>query len=247
MNIVKLDAIESTNSFLKEMAVKSEIPNFTVVLTDKQTLGRGQVNTKWISESGKNLLCSIFLRANKLYVLNQVYLNFAIALAIYESLSEFNLPDLEIKWPNDILSAKKKICGILIENILKGDMIHATIIGIGINVNQERFSKDLSNASSMKNILNKEIMIQKILSVIIQKLKLKIRVLDTKEYQELEKQYNSVLHKKNVPGIFKSKENEFFIGKVLGVNTKNGKLRVELDSQTIKEFGLKELSFTHLT
>ena len=64
--------------------------------------------------------------------------------------------DLSVKWPNDILSANKKIGGILIENTVKGKKINNSIIGIGLNVNQEKFPDSLKNVTSLKKITNKE-------------------------------------------------------------------------------------------
>ena len=61
MNIIKLNAIDSTNSFLKELAQKSTLENFTAVVADQQTLGRGQLGTTWISEQGKNLTFSLLV------------------------------------------------------------------------------------------------------------------------------------------------------------------------------------------
>ncbi|WP_075343049.1 biotin--[acetyl-CoA-carboxylase] ligase [Tenacibaculum agarivorans] len=243
MNIIKLDATESTNSFLKELSVNSTISSYTVVVANKQTSGRGQMNTTWVSEANKNLLCSVYITFDDFPIHQQVYLNFAIAIAIHEALLTLKLPNLEIKWPNDILSDKKKICGILVENILKGNKIMASIVGIGVNVNQEKFPEDLPNASSIKNCVGKEVEIDEVLAHIIAQLKNKIALLESKKYVLLQKEYESILHKKNVPSMFKDTENVLFMGKILGVNTINGNLRIELADETIKEFGLKEVSF----
>ncbi len=243
MNIIKLNATESTNSFLKDLSVNSDISNYTVVVTDKQTSGRGQMNTKWISEDKKNLLCSIYVRFHNLKIHNQVYLNFAIAIAIREALVTFNLPNLTIKWPNDILSGKKKVCGILIENILKGNTIDASIIGIGINVNQEVFPDDIPNASSIKNTTGSEYQIEEVLSEVVKKIEEKVFLLSTEEFKTLEEEYHKVLYKKNIPSMFKDTEDVVFMGKILKVNTSNGQLLIELPDETVKSFHLKEVTF----
>lgn len=242
MNIIKLDATESTNSFLKELSVNSNLSNYTVVITDKQTLGRGQMNTKWISEPYKNLLCSVYITFSDFPIHKQVYLNFAIAIAIHEALSSFKLPNLDIKWPNDILSGKKKVCGILIENILKGNMIDASIVGIGINVNQENYPKEIPNATSIKNIIGKSIKVDEVLNRVVRKIEDKIHLLITKQFDILKKEYHNVLHKKNIPSMFKDDKDVVFMGKILEVDTSNGKLLIELVDETIRSFHLKEVS-----
>ncbi len=242
MKIIKLDAIDSTNSFLKNLSVNSTIHDFTIVVAKRQTSGRGQMNAKWIVEGGKNLTFSVFSCFENLLISNQKYLNFSVSLAVFEALSDFNLPKLAIKWPNDILSVNKKLAGILIENNLKGAKIASSIIGIGINVNQENFSKDLPNASSIKKLLRREFDLDVLLNEILIKLKQKFELLNKKEYALLEEQYLSVLYKKNVPSMFKNNQNILFMGKIIGVS-ENGKLQIELENETVKEFGVKEVSF----
>ncbi|MDB0616382.1 biotin--[acetyl-CoA-carboxylase] ligase [Tenacibaculum dicentrarchi] len=156
MKIIKLDAIGSTNSFLKDMSAKVLLDNFTVVVARNQTLGRGQVNANWKSEGGKNLTFSVFCRPEALCIADFKYLNYSVSLSVYELLISLKLPRLAIKWPNDILSENKKIAGILIENTLNIKNISTSIIGIGLNVNQNIFSDALPNASSVKRILKKE-------------------------------------------------------------------------------------------
>tara|TARA_B110000967_G_scaffold79179_1_gene81844 strand:+ start:349 stop:861 length:513 start_codon:yes stop_codon:yes gene_type:complete len=157
LRLIKINATNSTNSFLKELAQNSSLEEYTIAVANTQTSGRGQMNNSWISEPYKNLTFSIFTPLTKLQIKHQAYLNFAVSLAIYDTLLTYNVPKLSIKWPNDIMSAEKKICGILIETTFSHLQIKNTIIGIGLNVNQEKFPKKLFNASSLKNILKKEI------------------------------------------------------------------------------------------
>jgi len=140
------------------------------------------------------------------------------------------------------MSANKKIAGILIENTLNFNKINSSVIGIGINVNQNSFSNELPNATSIKIILNKEIDLGFLLNKFLKALKEKTDVLKRKEYPFLEKEYLSVLYKKNVPSMFKNNQNILFMGKIIGI-ADNGNIRIELDNETIEEFGLKEISF----
>ena len=139
MSIIKLSATDSTNSYLKELSLEQTLDDFTVVSTELQLKGRGQMGSKWVSDKGKNLTISILKKLENFDVQNQFNLNCIVSLAIYDVLLEIKAPNLYVKWPNDILSVDKKICGILIENILKGRFIQAAIIGIGLNVNQTNF------------------------------------------------------------------------------------------------------------
>ncbi|MDP5106269.1 MAG: biotin--[acetyl-CoA-carboxylase] ligase [Polaribacter sp.] len=242
MKIIKLNAIDSTNSYLKEMAQNSALENLTVVVTNNQQKGRGQVANKWFSEPFKNLTFSVFTNGFELDIKDQKYLNFAVSLAIYQTLFAHKTPNLSIKWPNDIMSASKKICGILIENSIKGTKITSSIIGIGLNVNQEKFPDALKKATSLKNCTNAEFDLDTLLIELIENLKKTIQILCLKKYQQLETGYLNVLYKKNIPSMFKDKNDVLFMGKIIGVSL-YGNLQIELDDETIKEFGVKEISF----
>jgi len=242
MKIVKLNAINSTNTFLRELTREAVVENFTVVITENQTNGKGQFDNKWTSEAGKNLIFSVLYRFYDLSVEKAFYLNCAISLAIYKVLSEYHKEKLKVKWPNDILSSTKKLCGILIENTVSNGRITSAIIGIGLNVNQENFPKDLLNATSLKLVtgkeIDKEILFQELLDEIQQQLKF----VDNKQFTLLQKKYEQVLYKINQPAMFWNILNGNFLGKILGV-TKQGKLIVELENETIEIFDLKEIKF----
>ena len=91
------------------MASNSVVENFTVVVTENQVKGIGQQGSVWESEVGKNLIFSVFVTFESLSVSDKKYLNYADSLAVFEVLQQENIPGITIKWPNDILSAKKKI------------------------------------------------------------------------------------------------------------------------------------------
>lgn len=242
MKIIKLSAINSTNSFLKDMAMNSSVEDFTVIVAEKQTLGRGQMNTAWVSEDGKNLIMSVFFAFSELNVTCQKYLNYAVSLSVFEAISSYKLPRLAVKWPNDILSEGDKIAGVLIENALQKNKIKSSIVGIGLNVNQQVFPTALTNASSMKKKNNREYDVADVLSKVLEKLQMNIALLKDKKFEVLEEKYLQVLYKKNTPSMFKTHENVFFMGKIVGVSPE-GKLQIELSDETIQEFGLKEVSF----
>ena len=241
MKIIKLNAIDSTNSFLKELALSTTLENCTVVVAKEQKKGRGQQDSNWISEPLKNLTISAYFCNIDLEISNQKYLNFAVSLAIFDVLSNQKTKDLSIKWPNDILSANKKICGILIENTVKGRKIKNSIIGIGLNVNQEKFPDSLKNVTSLKKITNKEFDLELLLVEIIEKTEERLKMLSLKKYTNLETDYLNVLYKKNIPTMFKDSNDVLFMGKIVGISSL-GHLQIELEDETLKEFGIKEVS-----
>jgi len=224
------------------MVSNSVVENFTVVVTDNQIKGRGQQGGIWESEASKNLIFSVFVDFKSLNISDKKYLNYAVSLAVFEVLQQENIPRIAIKWPNDILSAKKKIGGILIENSLKGTKISSTVIGIGLNVNQTSFSSSLEKASSLKLSSNRTFDLEQLLIEIVVSLKSKILLLNARAFESIETSYLNVLYKKNIPAMFKDSNDIVFMGIIRGIS-KDGKLQVELEDEIIKEFGIKEISF----
>ena len=224
------------------MAKKSNLENYTVVVTKSQTKGRGQRDNSWISEPNKNLTFSVFIKDFELLVLNQKYLNFAVCLAVFDVIKKHLNTNIFIKWPNDIMSANQKICGILIENKIADAKINQTILGIGLNVNQDIFPMQFKNISSLKKITGKLYDLDQLLNEIISVLKKRTQALTTDKFLKLEQEYLNVLYKKNIPSMFKTADNVLFMGKIVGVS-KTGKLKIELENKTIKKFQIKEISF----
>jgi BirA family transcriptional regulator, biotin operon repressor / biotin---[acetyl-CoA-carboxylase] ligase len=241
MFIIKLDAIGSTNSFLKEYIKEHHPDNFTTVVAELQTQGRGQMGTNWESQKGKNLTFSVFIKKYIINPQNIFDLNCVITTSILYVLKKHKIPDLSIKWPNDILSANKKIVGILIENSIKANAQIESIIGIGINVNQKNFDQ-IPNASSIYNILGHEIDKDELLTEILEVLKTNFdnyAINGANYYWSL---FHDNLYKKNIPSIFFNHNTQTeFVGTIKKV-TSNGLLEIELADKSINHFGIKEIS-----
>jgi len=242
MKIIKLDAIDSTNSFLKELAQNSSLENYTIVTTKEQKKGRGQMGTQWVSEPNKNLLCSVYVAFDKFPVADKVLINYAVSLAVVYTLEKYKLPRLAIKWPNDILSSNQKICGVLLENVMQGMEIKSAIIGVGINVNQEVFPSFLKNVTSIKNMVKKETDLSVLLHEFVAQLKETISSITKLDAEVLKKNYLKLLYKKNIPTMFRDCKDVLFMGKIVGVSLQ-GKLQIEFEDESIQEFGIKEVSF----
>jgi BirA family biotin operon repressor/biotin-[acetyl-CoA-carboxylase] ligase len=154
-DIIWLDCVDSTNEEAKRHI--QTIDNLSVLSALSQTAGRGQRGNSWHSAPGENLTFSIILKFSEadekdmlpgISAKEQFILNELTALSVAEWISNYGI-HAEIKWPNDIYVGKNKICGILIENSLRGAALSSSIIGIGLNINQRNFNVNLVNPTSM--------------------------------------------------------------------------------------------------
>lgn len=153
LNIISVEKVDSTNKFTYNLLQKQRPAEGTIIIAKNQYAGKGQGKNSWESKSGKNLTLSIILYPDFLYADQQFILNKAISIAIYNFIKTFiKDKEISIKWPNDIYADKKKIAGILINNTIIGNNINYSIIGLGININQQKFSSSAPNPVSLKNI-----------------------------------------------------------------------------------------------
>ena len=243
MQIIKLNATDSTNDFLKQLSTSQKLENFTVVSTENQLKGRGQMGSTWTSEPGKNLTFSVFL-ANALANVDSIYnLNVAVAISILEVLKNENIPELKIKWPNDIMSANKKVGGILIENAIKHNGEIQSIIGIGLNINQQNYD-GLPQASSLCLTTGQFYNCEELLTKIVNQLKLNINFINENRGLLLWDKYHQFLYKKNIPSAFENLEGQKFMGIIKQVIS-NGQLELMMEDDSIQYFNIKELKMLY--
>jgi biotin-[acetyl-CoA-carboxylase] ligase BirA-like protein len=246
MKLIKLDAIDSTNDFLKALSSQDELDNFTVVTAENQTKGKGQMGAKWESESGKNLIMSALVK-DFLYDNEQVFnLSIIVSLSVIEALKSLNIPDLSIKWPNDIMSYNKKIGGILIENTIKSDGRIVSVVGLGLNVNQTNF-EELPNASSLVVISGHTFDKELLPVLIIEKIQKKIELWESNS-AIFWKEYFNTLFRKGVPMPFKNlnpaASGQNFMGIIQGVSSV-GKIQIMLEDDSVSEFDIKEVQMLY--
>ncbi|MFH6944980.1 biotin--[acetyl-CoA-carboxylase] ligase [Flavobacterium sp. FlaQc-50] len=242
MKLIKLDAIDSTNDFLKALASQDELDNFTVVTAENQIKGKGQMGSKWQSESGKNLIMSALVK-DFLFDNEQVFnLSIVVSLAVIETLKSLDISDLSIKWPNDIMSYNKKIGGILIENTLKSDGRIVSVVGLGLNVNQTNFA-ELPNASSLSLISGRTFDKDVLPFLITEKIEQKIEAWKTNSEVFWDEYFNS-LFRKGVPMPFKNLQNQNFMGIIQGVSPV-GKIQIMLEDDSVEEFEIKEIQMLY--
>jgi BirA family biotin operon repressor/biotin-[acetyl-CoA-carboxylase] ligase len=242
MNIIKLNAIDSTNSYLKDNAIKMNLESYTVVVANTQTNGRGQLGTVWESEKGKNLTFSLLIKFSEFNIAQQFYLSMAVSLGVLHALKlNFNAP-YAIKWPNDILADKHKIAGILIENSIAGNFIKNAVIGIGLNVNQTVFSKEIPNVTSLSKIAGKPFNLDNLLADVVASIAYYVEYINVKDFMFLRKEYMKLLYKYQQPTMFEDADNLIFLGKIVNVS-EEGQLVVALENETTRKFNLKEIKF----
>ena len=243
-NLIKLKEVDSTNNFLKNLVSKSEpLAEGTVIMADNQFAGRGQQESIWQTQAGKNISTSIYLKPSFLPLDKQFYLNIAVSLAVSDALACFVPEGIKVKWPNDMYYHNKKLGGILIENTLTGNSFKSSVIGIGLNVNQSEFSESISErATSVIQILQRDVPLIDIMEKIFIFMEKYYLILRAGKYSILQNDYLARLYNYQVSALYKY-NGEVFEGIIKGVED-NGRLKVDTE-KGLKVFNFKEIEFTH--
>ena len=187
--LIHLESVGSTNLHASDLLSGKLISEPAVILADFQTEGKGQGSNQWESHSAQNLLFSVIVFPKKIKAKEQFYISKIAAISIREELSK-HISRIKIKWPNDILANKKKISGTLIENRLISDSISASIVGIGINVNQEQFSVP---ATSLKNEAGNEFNRMNLLNEVLEIFQFWYEVLLRRDFSQIDLEYYKFL------------------------------------------------------
>ena len=241
MKLIKLNAIDSTNEYIK---INKSIfdKELVCIYTFNQTMGKGQRGRNWESEPYKNLCVSFYkLLSNKASKDIFFKLNMIVSLKMIGILKKYSIPKLSIKWPNDILSENKKIAGILIETSLKNNLLNDFIIGIGLNVNQTDFH-DLLNASSLKNIMKQEFDLNKLIKDFIKEFSDFNLKLDSVSLEDLKLDYL-----KNLYGTNSFLKYQYKGSKILGkiVDVKSSERIKIMVNNIVSTYNLKDLKLIY--
>ena len=240
-NLLTLKEVDSTNNFLKNLLTNSKpLPEGTVIMAEDQYAGRGQQQNKWLSQPGKNLTFSILLKPTFINAVNQFDLTRAISLGVYDTLRTLLDDGLKIKWPNDIYYKDRKLGGMLIENMVQGERINSSVVGIGLNINQDDFPDGVGNATSVKQILHKDYDLRLLLSEICSRIEGYYLHLKAGRIDFIRSSYLTRLYWLNQPRQFKA-DGEAFEGIIEGV-ADNGLLQIKRDGLTVT-YNLKEIEF----
>jgi BirA family biotin operon repressor/biotin-[acetyl-CoA-carboxylase] ligase len=238
--IISLNSVSSTNNYASQLLSENKIVEETVITAYKQEHGRGQQDNIWESGTGKNLTFSLVLFTNFIEAKNQFVLSQAISLAIIDFLRLYKI-NAKIKWPNDIYVNENKIAGILIENSVMDNTLLHSVIGIGLNVNQGHFAKNISNAISMKTLLSKEFVLQEVLDNLLNCIKNWVDYLKANNYSDLKKEYLDNLYRFGEKNMFSSKAVDFS-GTITDVEETGELVILAGDGRKLK-FMFKEVQF----
>lgn len=237
--LIRLQETTSTNSYLRGLVGKEPLPEGSLVVTDYQTAGRGQVGNTWESEGGKNLMFSVilypdFLPANRQFLISQI-----AALSVKETLDEY-VSDVTVKWPNDIYWRDRKICGMLIENDLSGRELYCSVLGIGININQQKFLSNAPNPVSLAQITGQEYDREEILNNFLNRLYTRYLSLIREQEEDIRKDYMAALYRRDGFHPYRD-EHGLFSARIQGIELM-GHLILEVDNGEVRRYAFKEVS-----
>lgn len=243
MRIDKLHTIDSTNDYLKRISKKENLTEDIVAWAVTQTAGKGQMGTMWKTDSGKNLTFSILRNAKALKIGQQFYPLMAASLAVKDVLQKLFIKNVRVKWPNDILTGNDKICGILIESIIKGRRFDAMIIGVGLNVNQTTWV-GIPRATSIKTQTGIDFDLEEVLNMLLIQFHIYVDKLIQGDFEQIKNDYEAHLFRKDKASTFIRNTGEHFTGIIKGV-TDTGKLRLLEEDDIINVYDLKEIELRY--
>jgi BirA family biotin operon repressor/biotin-[acetyl-CoA-carboxylase] ligase len=240
MAVLIYRSLPSTNTEVKKPGYR----HGDAVIAKEQTAGRGQRGNRWSSNPGENLTFSLVWEPTFLEAKRQFLLSEAVALALTDTLGEYNIK-AKIKWTNDIYVGRKKICGILIEHDIEGTHLSRSIIGVGLNVNQAEFVSDAPNPISLLQILGHEIEREALLDEIVAHFyKLYTQYTapsPTLDRNTLHTRYTMQLYRKDSLATYRDAEGPFIA--TLRDVAPDGRLLLEDQQGTLRSYLFKEVTY----
>lgn len=218
--------IDSTNAEAKRLIDSGTANHGTLISADYQTQGRGQYGRAWDSDQAQNALLSIIFKPTDLLIKEQFLLNMSVSLALVDVLQDFGI-GAKVKWPNDIYVSDNKICGILIQNFLQGDTIQYSIIGIGLNVNQLSWPKEVPNPTSIAKELSRTVDLNEVVDVITKAVVAQYNTI-THDPQKVRKTYQDYLYRRGDISQFQIGEDRV-PGEIIGID-ETGRLMIAHDN-----------------
>ncbi len=216
-NMLILDSVDSTNNYAMALLQKREIDGEIAVFAMEQTNGKGRRGKQWISNKAENIMLSIVVPMQWLSVSQQFRLSVAAALSCDELFQKYILANLFIKWPNDIFINDSKAGGILIENVIKGKIWQWAVIGMGLNINQEKFNEGILKATSLKRETGKDYDVIKLADELHLILLNRIDELKSGNFEKMLEEYNERLYARG-KFVKLKKQNVVFKTKILSVS-----------------------------
>lgn len=235
---IELNSVDSTNNYAMQQAKSGIAKHGTAYFAHEQTAGKGQRNKHWLSAKDENVILSVILDTSGLLLSQQISLSIIAALAALNLFNNYTTKNLKIKWPNDLYWQDRKTGGILIENIIAGDVWKYSIVGFGLNINQTTFETSLKNPVSLKQITGNNYDVIEMAHELCAILQEKFSELLNGGFKNLMKEYNQNLYKKNEAVKFK-KDARIFDGRIIAVD-ESGRLIVQTAYEEAFEFGTVE-------
>ncbi len=242
MQILKFEHLDSTNNHAKTLIKEGKAKNGQIIYAVAQSEGRGQASNTWESEPGKNLTFSLIIQPNHIEPKDQFLISQAVSVGIWNYLkSAMGNESIHIKWPNDIYVNLKKIAGILIEHHIQNNQILFSVIGIGLNVNQTKFSEKAGTPTSLSLITTMQYNVETELDTLATSIVNALDSLQINNGKDCQSQYLKHL-------LFLNEEREYTVntkkitGKIIGVNP-FGQLQIQDKNGAILEFGFKEIGY----
>lgn len=238
--LIYMPSCHSTNDIALQILKKPDTREGVVIITDDQTAGRGQRGNGWVSAPQSNLTLSVVLKPTFLQAADQFFLNIIVSLAVRKMISAYTEEsDVKVKWPNDVLLNQKKVAGILIENTLQRSSIQWSVIGMGVNINQQNL--DLSKATSLfketRNTHELPILFEQLI-ILLENYYLKLK---SGKKEELKSEY--LQHLFGFQQFRKYRTEYLFDGKIIDVD-QTGRLILETVKGE-KSFDFKEIEFIY--
>jgi BirA family biotin operon repressor/biotin-[acetyl-CoA-carboxylase] ligase len=205
-----LNSVDSTNNYAMARVHAGLAKHGDAFFAMVQTGGKGQRGKNWHTGNGQNIAISIIAEPKPLQVAEQFKLSAAVALACYDFFKSYAGDETAVKWPNDIYWRDRKAGGILIENVIGKNKLQNNkqtdlsqniwkyaVVGIGVNINQSVFDKELNNVVSLKQVTGKEFDVIELAKELQQAVLEKIDHLNTVYFDTILAAYNASLYKRN--------------------------------------------------
>jgi BirA family biotin operon repressor/biotin-[acetyl-CoA-carboxylase] ligase len=217
-NMLVLDSVDSTNNYAMALIQQGERDTIKPVFAMEQTQGKGRRGKQWKSNKGANIMLSIPIEMQWLPLSQQFQLSAAIALSCHDLFLKYRVSNVFIKWPNDIFINDSKAGGILIENVIKGTLWQWSVIGIGLNINQEKFEDFNLKATSLKLATGETYDVLKLAEELVSSVLKRVNELKSGKFEKMLEEYNQHLFARNK--IIKLKKgNIVFETKIAGVSS----------------------------
>ncbi|HEV3223625.1 MAG TPA: biotin--[acetyl-CoA-carboxylase] ligase [Puia sp.] len=234
--LIELESVDSTNNYAMARIHEGMASDGLICLAHHQWAGKGQRGKTWLDEPGQNLIMSLVIEPGNLILSQQFLFSAAVALGVLDLIQTIERENWRIKWPNDIYWNDRKAAGILIESIIKGKNWQFAVVGIGMNLNQESFPEEISNAISLKQITGSNYEPVSFARKLVHSIQNHISLLRM-DPSKILIEFNQSLYKRNDSVVLK-RGNELIVTKIIGVN-ENGQLLTDMGSFMNGEVDLK--------